>query len=134
MIKAELIASCSMNCSICHGFLRKDGKCPGCNVDDYKSATNRSKCSIKNCENIKPGKSGFYYDCKVYPCERLKQLDKRHKTNYRMSMIDNLDYIKKHGIDQFIHREYEKWKCIKCGNTICCHNGIFYYCDIDKLK
>jgi hypothetical protein len=134
MIKAELIASCGMNCGICYAYLRNDRKCPGCNVDDSKVKFTRLKCIIRNCENIKSSKSGFCYECEVYPCKRLKQLDKRYKTKYRMSMLENQEYIKKHGINRFIDREYEKWKCIKCGAVLCCHNGICYNCEIDKLK
>ena len=50
-----------------------------------------------------------------------------------MSMIENLDYIKQHGLEQFLDREDEKWKCIECGKVICCHNGICFNCGIDKL-
>jgi hypothetical protein len=134
MIKAELIAPCGMNCGVCYAYLRKDRKCPGCNVDDSKFQFTRIKCIIRNCENISSSASGFCYECEVYPCRRLKQLDKRYKTKYRMSMIENLDYIKQRGIDRFLDKEYEKWKCTKCGKVICCHNGICYNCEINKLK
>ena len=49
-------------------------------------------------------------------------------------MLENQEYIKKHGMEHFLDREYEKWKCVKCRAVICCHNGICYNCEIDKLK
>jgi hypothetical protein len=134
MIEAELIAPCGMNCALCYAFLRKDRKCPGCNIVDSKYKFTHVKCIIRNCENIKTSKSGFCYECEVYPCKRLKQLDKRYRTKYRMSMLENQEYIKKHGIEHFLDREYEKWKCVKCGAVICCHNGVCYNCEINKLK
>jgi uncharacterized OB-fold protein len=49
-------------------------------------------------------------------------------------MIDNLQFIKERGIEQFLTKEQRIWKCQKCGETICCHNGICFNCGIDKLK
>ena len=43
-----------------------------------------------------------------------------------MSMIENLEFIKKEGVEKFIDREYKKWRCNECGETICCHNGICF--------
>ena len=51
-----------------------------------------------------------------------------------MNMVDNLKYIKEHGMDEFLKAEKKKWECSKCGETICCHNGICYSCDLDKMK
>ncbi|PIU68223.1 hypothetical protein COS81_04750 [candidate division WWE3 bacterium CG06_land_8_20_14_3_00_42_16] len=42
--------------------------------------------------------------------------------------------IKKHGILKFLNKEEEKWQCKKCGGTICCHNGLCFTCDLEKLK
>jgi hypothetical protein len=50
-----------------------------------------------------------------------------------MSMIENLEYIEKNGILQFLTREQEKWKCPQCGEVICCHNGICFGCGLDNL-
>jgi len=61
-------------------------------------------------------------------------LDKRYKTLYRMSMIENLQCIEKDGIRSFLRREMEKWKCPDCGEVICCHNGICFNCGLDILK
>jgi hypothetical protein len=51
-----------------------------------------------------------------------------------MSMIENLEYIKQNGIEKFLAKEEEKWKCPECGGTICCHNGICFSCGLEKLK
>ena len=49
-------------------------------------------------------------------------------------MVDNLKYIKKKGMKKFLESEEKKWKCVNCGETICCHNGICYSCNLDKMK
>jgi len=84
------------------------------------------KCIILNCKTLKKNKMIFCSDkCKKYPCKRLKDLDKRYKTKYKMSMIENLEFIKKHGIRQFTKNQEKKYKCKKCSGTICIHRG---YC------
>ena len=94
-----LIAACGMNCGLCIGFLREKKPCGGCfkKDDENKPKVCRS-CTIVNCESLAETESGFCYDCDKYPCTRLKRLDKRYRTNYGMSMIDNLNFIKKNGM------------------------------------
>lgn len=48
-------------------------------------------------------------------------------------MIENLENIKKEGIKKFLVQQKKKWACPKCGETVCCHNGICFNCDFDKL-
>jgi len=49
-------------------------------------------------------------------------------------MIENLEFIKKNGTKKFLEKQEKEWKCGKCGDTVCCHNGICYNCGIEKLK
>jgi hypothetical protein len=51
----------------------------------------------------------------------LKRLDRRYRTKYRMSMIDNLKIINEFGIRHFIRNEKEKWICPECNEMICVH-------------
>lgn len=121
----ELIAPCGMNCRICLAYLREKNKCSGFGGDNKHKTKSRIDCKIKNCELLKKTNSKFCFDCENYPCIRLKQLDKRYRTNYGMSMIENLDNIKKVGLEKFVQMEYDKWICNNCGGTICVHRG---YC------
>jgi hypothetical protein len=76
----------------------------------------------------------FCYECPQFPCERLQKLDKRYRSLFRMSMVENGRFIKETGMAAFLEREEKKWRCPQCGGTICCHNGICYSCGLDKLK
>ncbi len=49
-------------------------------------------------------------------------------------MIENLNYVKDHGIKAFLGKEEEKWKCPECGGVISCHNGICHSCGVEKLR
>ena len=101
-----LIAPCGMNCGICIGHMRKKKPCGGCYArdDPDKPETCRS-CSIVNCELLAKTESGYCYDCDKYPCTRLKRLDKRYRTNYGMSMLENLDIINNKGLEAFLTME-----------------------------
>lgn len=121
--KELLIAPCGMNCGICIAHMRDKNKCFGCNSESGYKASSCINCIIKNCEHIKSSESGFCYDCEKYPCKRLKQLDKRYRTKYRMSMIENLDTIRKFGMAEFLKSENEKWKCTNCGARVSAHRN-----------
>jgi hypothetical protein len=124
---ANLIAPCGMNCGLCIGHLREKRPCGGCFKlkDGNKPRVCRS-CAIVNCD-LQP-ESGFCYDCEIYPCARLKNLDKRYRTKYGMSMIENLAYIKHHGLETFIKEEEEKWKCQVCGSGLSVHRNFCMNC------
>lgn len=130
-MRKELIAPCGMNCCICMAYLREKNKCPGCRGSDRNKPITTAKCKIKTCSKLD---SKFCYDCNDFPCDRLNHLDKRYRTKYRMSMIENLKFIQTNGIKQFLKQEEERWKCPDCGGVICCHNGICFGCGLEKLK
>jgi hypothetical protein len=127
-LKAQLIAPCGMNCGICMAYLRDKNRCPGCRATDTDKPLACVQCRIKNCETIEKSKSKFCFECEKH-CARLKQLDKRYRTKYGMSMLENLEFIKNNGIDAFIAQQEAKYKCPKCGGVICVHRKRCYNCN-----
>jgi hypothetical protein len=125
---SRLIAPCGINCGICLGYLRDKNKCEGCWGSDSKKPKHCVACMIKNCEHLLQTESKFCYDCTKFPCARIKQLDKRYRTKYSMSNVDNLRTIKDSGLNHFIQLERIKWKCKNCGGTICVHRGYCIVC------
>lgn len=129
-MNASLIAPCGMNCGICIGHMREKNKCPGCNAMDEEKPGYCRKCIIKNCPVLKEKNLNFCSDkCEKYPCLRLKNLDKRYRTKYGMSMIENLENIKNKGIEKFVESELYRWKCPKCGELLCVHRTSCIMCD-----
>jgi hypothetical protein len=129
-INETYIAPCGMNCRLCMANQREKNKCNGCRNESaiqYKTKGSNS-CVIKNCPVILSSSSGFCYECSNYPCQRLKQLDKRYQGKYHMSMLKNLDYIGEFGIDAFLHNEENRWKCRTCGNIVCVHKHMCLEC------
>ncbi len=121
----SLIAACGMNCGICMAYLRDKKKCPGCRGTDVDKPLYCIGCKIKNCESLQNAKPGFCFQCEKFPCARLKHLDKRYRTRYGMSMIENLKNIRELGIRRFFANEKIRWACPECGGAINVHRG---YC------
>ncbi len=141
-ISEELIAPCGMNCAICSKYL------------SYKNNLNRSQCNgcrsrNKRCEYLFAKCSGINnssatnavlcFKCDQYPCKQLLRMDNRYRKNYQMSVLDNLEFINKHGINEFIKDQYKKYSCSKCGRLISIHNRKCFNCDtvvklVEKAK
>jgi hypothetical protein len=129
MFKPELIAPCGMNCGICMAYLRNSNKCFGCRVYNINMPITRVRCKIKTCEYFQNSKTEFCFECNSFPCKNLRHLDKRYQTKYQMSMIDNLNEIKQGGVDAFLEKQREKYKCPGCGGVISVHNRKCYDCE-----
>jgi hypothetical protein len=128
-MKNDLIAPCGMNCGICLGHLREKNRCPGCRKMGENESDHCRKCIIRECPTLEDRKMRFCSGkCDKYPCRRLRDLDKRYRTKYGMSMIENLDNIKKTGIRDFVRNEKTRWRCTKCGSTICVHRDSCLKC------
>jgi hypothetical protein len=138
-IDPALIAPCGMNCALCSGYLalKNDIKnkgirlinCPGCRPRNKKCAFLKGHCS-----KLSKGEVTFCFECASFPCDRLRTIDNRYRSRYRMSMIENLNFIKENGMEKFLEDQEETWKCQNCGELISCHNGLCFNCDLEKLK
>ena len=138
-MKADLIAPCGMNCALCISYqaMINDLKAKGFTKRYCTGCIPRGKnCEFmkQNCDLLGMGVVRFCYECDLFPCTRLKKLDKRYTTQYHMSMINNLVEIQMYGIEEFLQTQDEKWQCPTCGGTICCHNGLCLTCQLDTLK
>ncbi|HLP75264.1 MAG TPA: DUF3795 domain-containing protein [Bacteroidales bacterium] len=122
----SMIAPCGMNCGSCLGYMRPENKCPGCRLVDQGKA--RVRCVIRNCDLLREIDSQFCFDCRKYPCKRLKQLDKRYRTRYNTSFLENLAMIKEKGMDNFLEFETDRRKCPACGATLCVHRNYCLAC------
>lgn len=98
-MKQELIAPCGMNCELCaaHLAMKNDLRKKGLAKTYCAGCLPRGKnCAFikKRCELLANGLVRFCYECGDFPCRRLKTLDKRYRTRYHMSMVENLEFIK----------------------------------------
>jgi hypothetical protein len=122
------IAPCGLNCELCHGYQREKNKCGGCNSANVKPGY-CTTCIIKYC----PEKGGndmllCSSSCAKFPCKRLKDLDKRYRTKYGESAIENIALIAEIGLDAFVVHDAVKWKCPQCGSLLCVHRECCLKC------
>jgi hypothetical protein len=115
------LAPCGINCGTCRAYLRSKNNCPGCMADSGPQRTSCLNCKIRNCAELRNSESEFCYDCSEFPCSRLKHIDKRYKTKYRTSLIQNLIEIKTKGTEAYLLNERSRWTCKSCGSALCIH-------------
>ena len=125
----DMIAPCGMNCGLCIGHLREKRPCGGCSKkDDPNKPKSCRSCAVTQCEFLAKTESGFCYDCEKFPCARLKNLDKRYRKNYGMSMLENLAFIQQNGLEKFQVNEEQRWTCSACGAGLCVHRDFCLHC------
>ncbi|MBN1524521.1 MAG: DUF3795 domain-containing protein [Spirochaetales bacterium] len=127
-VRMNMIAACGINCALCIGHHRDKRQCPGCRQMDTDKPNYCRKCVIRTCPQILNSRSGFCFECTDFPCKRIRNLDKRYRQNYGVSIVDNLLYIKTHGKQSFIRKEKAKWTCPQCGSLFSMHREICLTC------
>ena len=127
-MKLKLIAPCGMNCRLCTAYIRQKNTCPGCLMKGESNSDYRERCTIKKCKHLAKSKSKYCIKCEKLPCRRMKQIDKRYRTRYGMSMLENLEIIEMHGIRYFVRLEKKRRACAKCGEILCVHDAYCVYC------
>jgi hypothetical protein len=128
----EMIAPCGINCGTCMAYMReKKNRCHGCRHADLNIPVTRLNCKIKNCEHLQNTESNLCSDCPLFPCARLKHIDKRYRTRYKTSLIRNLDTIKEIGLDNFVETEVRRWSCPNCGSVLSVHKDYCLKCNFE---
>lgn len=130
----ELIAPCGMNCAICSRYLAythdlKRSQCTGCRPGNKKCSYLFEKCTGINGTLKGNANARFCFECDQYPCKHIKRMDDRYRSHYKMSVKDNLERIKKLGVESFTKEQSKKYRCSKCGGLISIHNRKCFRCD-----
>lgn len=127
------IAPCGLNCGTCMAYLRTKNRCFGCRTDFDGKRKTCLECKIKNCQFLQKTISGFCFECKIFPCDKIKHIDRRYRTKYHARLIENLLSIKENGMSGFLIDEAKKWTCPKCSATLSVHRDNCLNCNY-KLK
>lgn len=128
----NLAAPCGMYCGSCrhylareNGLLKEKGLktgCEGCRARNKNCAFIKKSCS-RIRKDIR-----FCSECNDFPCENLSKLNRRYVDKYGVSLTDNLLRIKDIGAEKWLIEQQDKWKCPRCGGTICVHDDECYGC------
>ncbi len=130
----ELIAPCGMNCAICSNYLAyvnnlKRSQCSGCRARMTKCSYLFEKCSGINSPLETTVDAKLCFECSQYPCAEIDRMDDRYRTNYRMSVKENLGDIEKNGVANFVKRQCDIYQCSRCGELTSVHNRKCFKCD-----
>lgn len=135
---SELIAPCGMNCGICKQYLARLHEVPKARskVSHCAGCIPRGKnCYVKRgCPKLTKHQIQYCFECAEMPCPHLQRLDKRYRERYNMSMVENLKEIKAKGMEVFLKGQQEKYRCPKCGDVVCVHDGKCYGCGYVKPR
>lgn len=126
-----LIAPCGLNCRLCRAYQRRRNPCPGCRADDAIKPKTRVICRVKICEKRMAKGIEFCSQCGEFPCAHVMHLDKRYRTKYATSVVENLTAIRDRGIAAFVENENRKWTCSGCGGTLCMHDPRCPVCGLE---
>jgi hypothetical protein len=102
--------------------------CFGCRIPPASKLKTRQLCKIKNCSYLKRTNSKFCYECEIFPCNRLKNIDKRYRTRYKTSFIENLQLIRDKGMVNFLAFETDRRTCSNCGAILSVHREYCLQC------
>jgi len=81
------------------------------------------------CAQLRERKIDCCFECKEFPCNRLKKLDERYrKKRWDTLFTQNLMEIKDKGIEEFLRHQEEKHCCTKCSGVISVHDKKCYDC------
>ncbi|CAG0930138.1 hypothetical protein TFLX_01615 [Thermoflexales bacterium] len=120
-----LFAPCGMNCMVCYVHLKEKKPCSGCLGDDQHKPERCLNCSIKRCAKDKG--HAYCYECPVFPCKQVKNLEKSYLKRYQVSLLANSRIVKEKGLEYFQNEERQKWAC-DCSGVISLHDRICSEC------
>lgn len=119
-IDTIMFAACGMNCMVCYKHCYHKKPCAGCFNSDKGKPEHCRQCKIKDC--IKKKELTYCFECSEYPCQRIKNLEKSYNKRYQTSLMENSEYVKLNGLEQFMLYQKEKYTCQKCGGIISIHD------------
>src|SRR5512140_3537381 len=102
MRQSQLIAPCGINCAVCAAHLRTRNVCPGCRANGADKPVTRIQRKMKASGKARGNDAKFCCQCEEIPCDRLALQDKRYRTRYRMSPIEELQRLKEAGVRRFL--------------------------------
>lgn len=130
-IDTSMFASCGMDCKVCYKHCYHKNPCEACLNSNKEKSQHCRKCKIKDC--IKEKSLPYCFECSEYPCKLIKNLEKSYNKRYKASLIENSEYVKKYGLEEFMEQQKIKYTCPKCGDIISIHDSECSECQ-EKIK
>jgi hypothetical protein len=137
--KAKLIGICGIFCGTCPYFLAprendleqlrklsqdrgisiEDIRCDGCLSDRIMPHCKECKAGFRKCAQSR--KVTWCFQCTEFPCQRLESYIDAHIVDgisHHEHVIEDLQDVKDHGIDQWIRKQEKLGTCGQCGKRL----------------
>lgn len=131
-IDINMFAPCGMNCKVCYKHCYHKKTCAGCLKSDLGKPEHCRKCKIQDC--CKEKEIHYCYECLVYPCKLIKNLEKSYMQRYQASLIENSNYVKVHGLYAFMYMQKTNFTCEICGGIISIHDAECSECQSKPVR
>ncbi len=111
----------------------EDTRCQGCQSDRVMSLCVDCHTGFRRC--AREHEVTWCFECSDFPCERLRNFRDIHivdGVSHHARVIEDLQYMKEHGIEQWVAEQEKAGRCPHCGKNlywfsrVCpdCQNGI----------
>jgi hypothetical protein len=94
-------------------------RCDGCLSDNVAAHCKDCRHGFRTCAAEK--KVNWCFECDSFPCQRLKGFRGVHVVNgisHHEHVIEDLQYLKKYGIEAWVKAQDEAARCSKCGEIL----------------
>ena len=136
---SKLVGICGLYCGTCPSYLagrkndeeylermsRERGysieeiRCDGCLSDKVAVHCTNCRHGFRKCAAEK--QVTWCFQCDDFPCQRLKDFTDVHIVNgisHHERVIDDLEYMKKHGIEAWVEAQEKAACCPACGEML----------------
>lgn len=124
-VPETLIAPCGVTCLACYVHLREKKSCSGCCSLMGDKPSHCAVCTIRSC--VTAHHVTFCAECEKFPCVTIKQMDRRYRDRYHVSLIENGRRRSMIGTEAFLKEEKARWTCA-CGGAISQHDQVCTEC------
>jgi hypothetical protein len=93
--------------------------CDGCLSDRVMPFCVECKNGFRACAREKG--VTWCFECVEFPCKRLEEFTKIHIVDgvpHHATVIEDLKYMKEHGVEEWVNRQEKAGKCPSCGKRL----------------
>lgn len=115
--KNDRIMQKELSCS--KGFSMEEIRCEGCLSDKVSNHCASCRHGFRQC--AADHEVTWCFQCADFPCQRLEDFRHVHVVNgisHHIHVIDDLTYMKNHGIENWLNQQENKGKCVECGSML----------------
>lgn len=100
------LGCCGLDCGLCPRYYTVgNSRCPGCCGPDFWQK--HPSCSFITC-CVKKRNLEVCAECSEFPCSKFKDAGKYDSFLTYKRVIQNLDFIKEHGVEEFIEQQKKR--------------------------